>query len=346
MLNELPLISVVIPAYNCGHFIRYALDSVLSQDYPEDKIEIIIIDDGSTDNTAEVVGLHSKRSRLIRSQNRGIASARNTGIFHAHGEIITFLDADDIWHEKRLYRVAEELIVNPDAGLAYHPIELIDREGITIAKDFYKTFGYIEGLNGWITNSILSGRVFCGGSSFSFRKHVIERACPVPEEVRRGVDFYITAVSSCYAKASYIPEILSKYRAHEGNTTFSRGAYNCRELAEVNRDFAFMRQKVFDKISDFGNTGIKAIDLSILKRLQAKEEIFYNVLAGKRLEGIRRIPELFRKAFSVNEFLKGTAAAFMALLMPAFLYPKLVRAYGLLKKFESVRFIRGDNRDN
>jgi glycosyltransferase involved in cell wall biosynthesis len=97
-----PLVSVVIPTYNCAEFICEALDSVLAQTYP--RLEIIVVDDGSTDDTRKRVQMYGDRIHYIRKENGGISSARNTGIKMATGEFIALLDADDLWHPQKLER--------------------------------------------------------------------------------------------------------------------------------------------------------------------------------------------------------------------------------------------------
>ncbi len=189
-----PIVSVIIPTYNYGHFIKSALESILRQTYQRDLFEIIVIDDGSTDGTYEKIKGYMDRIVYLYQENGGIACARNKGMSVARGEIITFLDADDEWYKDRIQKVVDKFIENPDAGLVYHPVELIDNSGVAIHKNFYRTFGYKEGISGWITNDIISGRVFCGGSSFAFRKDVMDMVFPLPEDIMRGVDFYITVI--------------------------------------------------------------------------------------------------------------------------------------------------------
>jgi glycosyltransferase involved in cell wall biosynthesis len=91
----LPLVSVIMPAYNTARYIREAIDSVLDQDYPSK--ELIVIDDGSTDGTLEVLRSYGDRITLIEQRNQGSAVARNAGLAAARGECIAFLDSDDIW---------------------------------------------------------------------------------------------------------------------------------------------------------------------------------------------------------------------------------------------------------
>lgn len=108
--EDQPLVTVVIPAYNSADYISEALDSVIAQDYPA--IEIIVIDDGSTDNTREVVSAYGDRVRLIAQENQGSAVARNKGIQQAQGKYIAFLDADDVWWCHKIFFQIEALTAN------------------------------------------------------------------------------------------------------------------------------------------------------------------------------------------------------------------------------------------
>ncbi|HQA82534.1 MAG TPA: glycosyltransferase [Syntrophales bacterium] len=110
--EERPLVSVIIPVYNGENFIREAVDNVLSQKYPA--LEIIIVNDGSTDGTEAVIGQLPADIRYFSQTNSGPAAARNKGIQDASGEFITFLDADDLWPENNLNVMVDEMLKNPD----------------------------------------------------------------------------------------------------------------------------------------------------------------------------------------------------------------------------------------
>jgi glycosyltransferase involved in cell wall biosynthesis len=99
-MNESPLVSVVIPAYNASKWIAETLESVLRQDFRD--FEVIVVDDGSTDDTARVVTGFGERVCFIRKNNGGTGSARNVGIRAARGEYIAFVDADDLWTKEKL----------------------------------------------------------------------------------------------------------------------------------------------------------------------------------------------------------------------------------------------------
>lgn len=111
MIEDKLLISAVIPAYNAEEYISRSIDSVLSQSRPVD--EIIVVDDGSTDKTAQIVKSYGERVRYIYQENAGVSAARNTGILAATGDWIAFLDADDEWQSCKIQTQTELLMRNP-----------------------------------------------------------------------------------------------------------------------------------------------------------------------------------------------------------------------------------------
>src|SRR5258706_13494937 len=114
-----PTITALIDTYNYGSFIEEAVRSVLSQDFPADELEILVVDDGSTDDTRDRVAKYSDRVRYLHKPNGGQASAFNFGFAHAKGKIVALLDADDYWLPDKLRRVALAFEKEPALGLGY-----------------------------------------------------------------------------------------------------------------------------------------------------------------------------------------------------------------------------------
>lgn len=102
MLNTEPLVSVIIPTYNRAEIVREAIDNVLQQTYAN--IEIIVVDDGSTDDTIARLKSYGERIQVVTQQNAGPAAARNNGVKVSHGEILAFQDSDDSWHPSKIER--------------------------------------------------------------------------------------------------------------------------------------------------------------------------------------------------------------------------------------------------
>jgi len=108
-----PLVSVIIPTYNRGWIINEAIDSVLAQDYVN--YELIVVDDGSTDNTHDILNSYQKNFLVLRQNNKGVSAARNRGLAAASGRFIAFLDSDDFWLPQKLSRQVDFFHSNPDA---------------------------------------------------------------------------------------------------------------------------------------------------------------------------------------------------------------------------------------
>lgn len=113
MFEKKPLVSVIIPTYNRGRTVCEAVDSVLEQDYPN--FEIIVVDDGSTDNTQSLLKQYKKKITVFYQTNRGVSAARNVGILKANGEYIALLDSDDLWEKGKLSCQIAFFRNNPDA---------------------------------------------------------------------------------------------------------------------------------------------------------------------------------------------------------------------------------------
>src|SRR5688500_14867542 len=102
--ESLPFVSCLITTYNYGRYVGEALDSVLAQDYPADRREIIVVDDGSTDDTPQVLARYADRVKIIRQANAGVCAATERGLSETRGELIATLDADDVWLPGKLHR--------------------------------------------------------------------------------------------------------------------------------------------------------------------------------------------------------------------------------------------------
>ena len=121
------MISVIIPAFNVERFIKDALDSVLTQTYK--KMEIVVVDDGSTDDTKLILEDYARYIRTIVQKNEGVAAARNRGIAETHGEYIAFLDGDDVWFSNKLERQVNLFGMKSEVGLVSGQYECIDEVG-------------------------------------------------------------------------------------------------------------------------------------------------------------------------------------------------------------------------
>src|SRR3954465_4331737 len=124
-----PLVSCLITSYNLAHLLERALESALAQDYGVENLEIIVIDDGSTDDTAAVVEPYRDRIRYVYKENGGLVSSVNRGIPRGHGPTLALLDADDEWPADKVSRQVAILDARPEVGLVYTDMEIVDAAG-------------------------------------------------------------------------------------------------------------------------------------------------------------------------------------------------------------------------
>jgi glycosyltransferase involved in cell wall biosynthesis len=209
-----PFVSVLVDTYNSGHFIEEAIDSVLRQDFPPEQMEILVVDDGSTDDTADRVRKYGDRIQYFYKPNGGQASALNLGISRARGEIVAFLDGDDYWLPGKLQRVAGEFEKHPEAGMVYHNF-LYKRDP---SPDRLPNSG-LAGLSGFVAdnrNSLL-GYDLHPTATLTFRQSVLRRLLPVPERLIVQADAHLSACVIFVAPIVYIDEPLTVYRVHAEN---------------------------------------------------------------------------------------------------------------------------------
>jgi glycosyltransferase involved in cell wall biosynthesis len=208
-----PFFTVLIDTYNYGQYIEEAIASVLAQDFPAEQREILVVDDGSTDDTEERVRKFGEKIRYFRKPNGGQASAFNYGFERARGEVIALLDADDLWLPGKLGRVYEEFERHPTAGMVYHRMYLWKGAEET-SEDTY----FIP-ISGNIPDSrrALLQYPMAGTSCLSFRRNALKQLLPVPEALRSQADAYLTALIIFVAPVAAAPEFLGKYRLHGAN---------------------------------------------------------------------------------------------------------------------------------
>ena len=123
-----PDVSVIVPTYNRLHALPASLASLLTAQ--EIDLEVIVVDDGSTDDTPRVLAAYADRIRVIRQANQGAGAARNAGIAAARGEYVAFLDSDDLWHPRKLELQLARFASDPDLGLVHPPVRTFPPEPI------------------------------------------------------------------------------------------------------------------------------------------------------------------------------------------------------------------------
>jgi glycosyltransferase involved in cell wall biosynthesis len=212
-----PYVSVLIDTYNHEQFIAQAISSVLEQDMSMADVEIIVVDDGSTDRTPEIVRGFEPRVRVLRKSNGGQASAFNAGISECHGEIISFLDGDDWWEKAKLRAVLEAFVANPEIGSVGNGLYEVDADGqrlfVNIPNRQYRCFFRTVEEGIWFRELM----AYMGTSRLAIRTSVLEQILPVPEGIVIEADEYLATLAVAISGAVVIDKPLTNYRLHPGN---------------------------------------------------------------------------------------------------------------------------------
>jgi glycosyltransferase involved in cell wall biosynthesis len=211
-----PFVTILIDTYNHAGFIAEAIESVLQQDFPSDSMEILVVDDGSTDGTAEGARKFAPRVRLISKANGGQASAFNTGIPEARGEIVAFLDGDDWWAAGKLRKVIAAFGDDAHIGLVGHGFTEMHLDGgqrTEVARE--RTQFRVTSAETARQFRMLRG--FLGTSRMAYRRELLEQIGSVPEALRFEADEYLFTVGALLGDVVILPESLTFYRLHDKN---------------------------------------------------------------------------------------------------------------------------------
>jgi glycosyltransferase involved in cell wall biosynthesis len=221
-LNQ-PLVTIVTPSYNQGGFIRATIESVLSQDYP--RIEYIIMDGGSTDETARVAAEYAERLTWISEKDRGQSHAINKGFQMARGEIVAWLNSDDILLPGAVSAAVKAFERAPDAGAIYGEGYLMDREG-----RFTRRFPYTEPLVMWklvyLSDYILQQATF-------FRRDAIEAVGWLDESLHYTMDWDVLIKLAKRFGLYYTPDFLGALREYPEAKSSAGGEERIEEIRRM-----------------------------------------------------------------------------------------------------------------
>lgn len=280
-----PLVSVLIPAFNSAGTIQETLESVLRQTYPN--IEIIIVDDGSTDKTAQIVLAFNEHIKYIYQPNNGLASARNCGLALAQGEFLALLDADDICDSNRIAIQVAYLLANPDIVLCCTDFSAF-RDHHYLSDSYINTyygvicsvFGGLEKiyeqhqvintrliswcnvvdnqqirtLCGHVSNKIIHGN-FIHPPTVMVRRSVAKQVGSFDQQLRWVCDYDWFIRISLLGKIGYIDKPLLKYRLSQSQMSSDRNTL-LHKLETI---------KIIDKIRNF-NDALYQSNIKILKK--------------------------------------------------------------------------------
>lgn len=240
-----PLVSIIIPNHNYASYLPHAIDSALAQTYPS--IEVIVVDDGSTDQSHEVIASYQDRIISVFKENGGQGSAFNAGYAASRGDLVAFLDADDMFRPEKMSKVVEAWRAHPDASVLYHQLQGIDAHGDDLwqGKPWPKVVlrgnirARVEQSGGWWPWPVTSG--------LCFPRAYLEQVLPISEvEFPSRADSYLAGLAPFLGPVVGIPEPLAWYRIHRtgGSNRYGKTGskqLGCKLKAEI---FALESQSV------------------------------------------------------------------------------------------------------
>lgn len=249
-MKDRPLVSILISNYNYGRFIEKAIDSVLNQTYPH--IEIIVVDDGSTDNSSDIITNYKDQIVPILKENGGQASALNAGFAASKGDIICFLDADDIFVPEKVQKVVNVFSSSQDISWCFHRIKLIDAN----TGAFIRLSQESSSRECDFRSDIRKGKISFTSpptSGLCFTRSLLEQILPMPEsEASTAADRYVKLSAIVLSKGFFLDEQLTLQQIHGSNAfteMASKKQFGAREVTVA----AYWIRAKFPELATFTN---------------------------------------------------------------------------------------------
>jgi hypothetical protein len=232
--NTLPKVSALMGAYNYGLYIAEAIESAMQQDYPQELLELVIVDDGSTDDTAEIaaryVERYPDRIKFVQQANAGATAAVNRARVEATGDLIALLDADDVWMPDKTRKQVELMRLRPELGLVFSRMRLIDGDGRTVGRDY----GHREPMQGNQFARLIWENVAVQSSLIIEAELFDQMPAGAPY-----ADWWLTLRATQFKQVDYLREELVLYRWHGANIT--GGVSGPKALREAQKGIDFQR---------------------------------------------------------------------------------------------------------
>ncbi|WP_018878409.1 glycosyltransferase [Thioalkalivibrio sp. ALE28] len=219
--SSVPRVSVVMPAFNTAAYIAESIDSVLEQDYPN--LELIVVDDGSTDGTVEIIRGYGDQLTLLTQQNQGAAVARNAGIAAATGEYIAFIDSDDIWLPGKITAQVMYMEQHPEIGFT-HTHFLSWKPGADGAfpppsqmaapkMPVREAPGVVAEGSGWVYNQLLMESL-PHTITVMMRRQLVDEVGEFDPQLKRGQDYDYWIRASRLSEYRQLDRVTALYRLH------------------------------------------------------------------------------------------------------------------------------------
>ncbi|XCN75090.1 MAG: glycosyltransferase [Candidatus Electrothrix aestuarii] len=249
-MKKTPLVTILINNYNYADFLDDAIESALNQDYTN--TEVIVVDDGSQDDSHNIIDKYGDSIRSVIKENGGQASAFNAGVEVSHGEIICFLDADDTFKPNKVSGIAELFGQYPDADWIFHKLPRVDPEGNCIPRQgAIEELRFID-LRQAIKNVQKLPFVNPATTGLSFRTSLLKKIFPMPEAFRISADSFLCLASICNSPGVVCPQELAIHRIH-GKNLYEYDANMLRTGAEIRIRTAWYLQRRYPESKPFSN---------------------------------------------------------------------------------------------
>ena len=327
-----PFVSVLIDTYNHERFIEEALSSVLGQDYPAASREIVVVDDGSTDRTPEILRKFEAHARILLKTNGGQASAFNHGIAQCKGEIVAFLDGDDWWAPDKLTRVVQTLMANLSLGIVGNGLFIVNRDGSKQNEILREGFRFQA-------NTIEGARLFRRRCSFlgtrrmTIPANILRQIGPLPEDIKIQADEYLYTLAAVIGGAQILPEQLTYYRLHDANL-FQMTTHDLQKLRLKQESLQGVATHLEHRMKELGISS--EVRRAVLAYTQAcADQLRLVIHGGSSLETFRTEWKLYRVIHPEAPYSHRTfklLTLFGALLLP----PRVF--YGVQRKVAHSEF--------
>jgi len=251
MSTAMPKVSVVLPAYNAALFIQQTIASITVQSFGD--FEIIVIDDGSIDATAEIAAAQDPRVRVVQQPNQGIAVARNVGISHARGEWIAFMDHDDLWHPQKLRAQCAVLDRDPGCGIVYGEFLRWDPLTPPIFPDEAIDSTWVDAdFSGFILSQLVRTN-WVLLSTAVIRRSVFETVGLFDPAMPPADDWDIVIRAAEHFRFVKLAQAVALYRVHGGQTSL--------KLTPRNVEFE-LRARALERANALGSAGLDMNDIN------------------------------------------------------------------------------------
>ena len=289
-----PLVSIVTPSLDQGSYIEETIKSVLTQDYGN--LEYLVIDGGSSDNTLDILRRYDGQIRWVSESDKGQADAVNKGIEMAKGEIIGWLNSDDVFLPGAVSKAIECFAEFPHLAMVYGKCDFVDQEGSVVGQYPTEPFNF---------DKLAIVNFICQPATF-FKKSAFEGIGGLNSKLEYAFDLDLWIRVSQNSRVHYLPDYLSRYRLHGASKTVSPGhaAKNHAEClkviikhydwAPVNRVYGYCYHQIAAKMPQLfqpnrGLTIFASLLVSVVKYLQLNRGIRFRDIRALNLENLRKL---------------------------------------------------------